>query len=409
MNSGNVVELMSPYKRLNSKNRYTIVTGGRGGGKSFHVAAFLLMLTYSPNEVILFTRYTLVSAQISIIPEFIQKMELWGNERDFIIKNDEIINRHTNSRILFRGIKTSAGNQTANLKSIQGLTCWVLDEAEELVNEEEFDKIDLSIRTKGATNRIVLVLNPSHVEHWIYKRFFEGGEVAGVTYIHTTYLDNLKNLDTSFVNIAERLKQDNPEKYRHVYLGQWGTVADSVFSEGYSIYEGDIESYDYRIYGGDFGFVNDPCVMIEVTKDGRNLYLKERIWEQGLTNRNLIFKIQELGLHQEQSIWDSAENKSIAEMRIGFVQDNVQYSINATPAIKGADSVFFGLQKLRNFIIHIHKDSKNLQSEFTNYRWKKMSDGTYARNSKGHLVPDDKNNHGIDATRYAVTRFAGWD
>ena len=114
----------------------------------------------------------------------------------FDVTKDEITNLHTGSKILFRGIKTSSGLQTANLKSLQGLTTWVMDEAEELTDEETFDKIDMSVRQRGIDNRVILILNPTTKEHWIYKRFFEDNAVNegtcttknDVTYVHTTYL-----------------------------------------------------------------------------------------------------------------------------------------------------------------------------------------------------------------------------
>ena len=155
-------------------SRYFLFTGGRGSGKSFGVAtSLLLLLMTETGHNVLFTRYTLRSANISIIPEFKEKIEMLGYENSFYTTKDEIVNKNTGSKILFRGIKTSSGDQTANLKSLQGITTWVMDEAEELVDEDIFDKIDLSVRQKGRDNRIILILNPTTKEHWIYERFFE--------------------------------------------------------------------------------------------------------------------------------------------------------------------------------------------------------------------------------------------
>ena len=158
---------------VDSDSRYFIISGGRGSGKSFSVNALLVMLTYEQGHTILFTRYTLTSAYISIIPEFIDKLEQFGSIADFHITKDEILNKKTGSKIIFRGIKTSSGDQTANLKSLQGITTWVVDEAEELVDEQKFDTIDLSVRQQGKPNRIILILNPTTKEHFIYRRFFE--------------------------------------------------------------------------------------------------------------------------------------------------------------------------------------------------------------------------------------------
>ena len=130
------LSLSNKYKVFDSsKSRYFIVTGGRGSGKSFAINTLLLMLTFEAGHNILFTRYTLRAASISIIPEFIEKLDLLDVSHNFKITRDEIINKHNGSKIIFRGIKTSSGDQTANLKSLTGITTWVMDEAEELNDE----------------------------------------------------------------------------------------------------------------------------------------------------------------------------------------------------------------------------------------------------------------------------------
>lgn len=217
------MKLLPAYKGLfvlRPTHRYWFVTGGRGSGKSFHIAVFLLNLTYEPGHVILFTRWTLVSAEISIIPEFIEKIELLGREGEFDIREGVITNRVTGSKILFRGIKTSSGNQTANLKSIHGVTTWVLDEAEEMTDEEIFDKIDLSIRHKTLPNRTIMVMNGTHKTHFMYRKFATANR-ADTCYIHTTWLDNADNLSDTFINEARAVEANNPARYRHVFLGEW--------------------------------------------------------------------------------------------------------------------------------------------------------------------------------------------
>jgi phage terminase large subunit-like protein len=218
-----MIQLLDSYKPLfyeNPETRYYLITGGRGSGKSWTLALFLLNLTYEKGHVILFTRWTLVSAFISIIPEFIDKIEIMGKEGDFEITQTEIINKRTGSKILFRGIKTNHGTATANLKSIANVTTWVLDEAEELGDEDVFDKIDLSIRAKDKPNRVILVMNPSFKSHWIYKGFVKDKR-SDTTYIHTTYVENRRNLSQSFIQAAEKSKMENPHRYAHLFLGVW--------------------------------------------------------------------------------------------------------------------------------------------------------------------------------------------
>jgi PBSX family phage terminase large subunit len=224
------MNLINKYKPLfvrPPKHRYAILYGGRGSAKSFHASTYLLNLTYEPNQTILFTRWTMVSAHISIIPEFLEKIELLNLHNDFEIKQTEIINIHTGSKILFRGIKTSQGTATANLKSIAGVTVWVLDEAEELTDKDTFDKIDLSIRAKHSPNQVMLILNPSYKTHWIYEHWFK--EYRNDTlYIETSYLDNVANLSQSFIDRAESTKEQNIERYNHLFLGHWIEDAEGI-------------------------------------------------------------------------------------------------------------------------------------------------------------------------------------
>ncbi len=265
--------------------RYIIITGGRGSSKSFSVSTFLTLLLYELGHRVLFTRYTLTSAQISIIPEFKEKLQLLGIENDYKILDKEIINIKTKSDILFRGIKTSEGIQTASLKSIQGITTWVVDEAEELPDEETFDKIDLSIREQGKRNIIILILNPTTREHWIWKKFFEktheiktvdGYNVPmctaeNVCHIHTTYLDNLENLSESFLQLVETIKQEDKKKYAGEIIGGWklqldGTVFDRLSMKRFS-------RKDLKLHDAEGNKLYDSCYgYIDVADEGTDAY-----------------------------------------------------------------------------------------------------------------------------------------
>ena len=191
-----MIRIHKKYKPLWESDKYiTIVSGGRGSAKSFSVGDFIENLSFHQGHKILYTRYTLHSASDSIIPEFEEKIEIENHTEHFQVTKNDIINTASGVEILFRGIKTSSGNQTAKLKSIQGLSVWVCDEAEELDDEATFNTIMQSIRQVGVKNRIILILNPKSKEHWIYKRFFEtpgvdpkfNGEHGNVCYIHTNY------------------------------------------------------------------------------------------------------------------------------------------------------------------------------------------------------------------------------
>lgn len=224
------MEINSKYKALfNPTTRITMLTGGRASGKS-HVAPIAVahQVRKPQKQTCLFSRYTMEAAYDSIIPEFNSRISDLGYNNYFTpAKNN--LNCVNENKILFRGLKTSSGNQTAKLKSIEGLNIFVLDEGEEWNDEAAFDTIEGSIREKNVLNWILIIMNPSHVNHWIYKKFFKphnipdefNGIVDNVQYIHTTYLDNIENLSPDYLEMINRMKERNYPKYKHLYLGHW--------------------------------------------------------------------------------------------------------------------------------------------------------------------------------------------
>lgn len=385
-----MIKIKNKYSLLGSDSRYFVVTGGRGSGKSYSLNSFLLLLTYEVGHVILFTRYTLTSAHVSIIPEFIDKIETADLSDDFYITKDEIINLKTGSKILFKGIKTSSGTQTANLKSLAGVTTWVLDEAEELNDEETFDKIDFSIRAKGIQNRVILVMNPATKEHFIYKRFFEQrGVEAGVsevvkdtTYIHTTYLDNKENLSESFLNQIERMKVGNQSKYNHIILGGWLDKAEGVVFTNWKF--GEFNPDQLQTSGGmDFGFSVDPDTLTEVAidKSKKIIYLKEHIYSNGLQTHVLAQMIVDR-VGTMLIIADSAEPRLIADLK--------SKGVNIQAVKKG--TIESGITMMLDYHIIVEKNSANIAKELNNY--------AYA--DKGSNLYIDKFNHAIDGIRYNV-------
>lgn len=386
-----MIKINDKYLVLDNDTRYYICTGGRGSGKSFSIGLLLCILTLEPNHVILFTRYTLRSASISIIPEFLEKIELLGWQDKFYITKDEIINKYSGSRILFRGIKTSSGDQTANLKSLQGVTTWVLDEAEELIDEETFDKIDLSVRSKGIQNRVIMIMNPSTKEHWIYQRFFEAKGIpegsnlikSDTTYIHTTYLDNLENLSESYINQLENIKIRRPEKYKHQILGGWLDKAEGVVFSNWQI--GNFVQVNTSVFGQDFGFSADPTTLVETSIDKANkrIYLKLHYYKQGLTTSQ-ISELNKRFAKDNLIVADSAEPRLITELKMFN---------NIVPTIKGQGSVTYGIALLQDFDLIVDPESTELIKELNNYCWLEKKSAT----------PIDSHNHAIDAIRYAVS------
>ena len=370
------------------KNRYFICTGGRGSGKSFSITIFLVNLTFEYGQKILFTRYTLTSAKTSIIPQFIECLEAlgYGNET-FEITNDTITNKVTGSQILFKGIKTSSGVQTASLKSLTGITAFVVDEAEELTDEEVFNKIDYSVRVKGVHNRVILIMNPATVDHWIYKRWFTQTQ-DNTTYIHTTYLDNIDNLNEDIIHKFNTLKESNPKEYEHVVLGGWKLKADGVIFENWTTGKFD-ESLPF-IYGADYGFTNDPSTLIKVAVDEkkRTIYLQECMYEKHLSTEQLKTLYKSI-VGSSVVVCDSAEPRLINDLKMS--------GINALPCVKKGGSVLSGIQDLLGYKMIVCGHSPNLVTELNNYEW-------IDRGSK--TIPIDDHNHLIDPIRYAKFKLS---
>jgi len=366
------------WNLLGSKSRYFVITGGRGSGKSFEVGRFITLLSFEQGHKILFTRQTMTSAHLSIIPEFKEKIELLKLEDLFSISKSEIKNKNSNSEIFFKGLKTSSGDQTANLKSLQGVTTWVLDEAEELVDEATFDKINLSIRSNDKQNRIVLILNPATKTHWIYKKFFEqegikegfNGTKGNTTYIHTTYEDNIKNLGVSFLQEIEKIKINNPDKYQHVILGGWLDKADGVVFTNWE-FGAFNPNYLQTSFGMDFGFSIDPDALAEVAIDVKNklLYVKENIYQRGLKTHELSKMLLEKtkgGL----IIADSAEPRLIDDLR--FQKVNIQ-------AVKKG-TIESGIVRMQDFKIIVEPNSTNIAKELNNYCYLNKGSKLYVDN-----------------------------
>jgi len=385
------LNLNKKYQALfNSKSRYFVITGGRGSGKSFATNTFLVLLTYEKGHRILFTRYTMTSAGMSIIPEFIEKLELMGILNQFTVTKTEIINNLTGSSIYFSGIRTSSGDQTAKLKSIQGVSSFILDEAEELTDEESFDKIDFSIRAKNVKNRCILILNPTTKENWIYQRFFQNrgvpdgfnGTKENITYIHTTYLDNIEHLSESFVNQIEDMKVRRPEKYNHQIMGGWLKRAEGVIFTDWNIgkFNDDIDS----IFGMDVGFSVDESVLVEVAIDKKRklIWLKEHYYKAGLSTTQL-YELNRRYAGSGLTVMDNSEPRLLSELKTK--------GINLIPTIKKKGSILAGISLMQDHQIIIDNSSVNLIREFNNYTWKLSG-----------AIPIDKFNHGIDASRYAI-------
>jgi phage terminase large subunit len=334
----------------------------------------------------------MTSASTSIIPEMTEKIEMLGLDNDFLVNKTDITNKRTGNKIYFRGLKTGAGNQTASLKSLNGITTWILDEAEEMTDQKLFDKIDLSVRAKDAQNRVIMVLNPTTKAHWLYDRFFESRGLYGgdnltredTTYIHTTYLDNEKHLDKSFIANIERMRDERPEDYRLQILGGWRAVAEGVVFSNWELKKFE-DKGDYYGVGMDFGFSNDEttATLININKKTKEIYLKELVYETGLTTYQIAIRLK--NYKDLLTIGDSAEPRLLHELKHS-------HGMNIRPSIKGAGSINLGIALMQEYKLLIDPSSKNLIKELNNYIFKEGKD-----------VPIDAFNHSIDGCRYFIS------
>ena len=408
----------SPYAPLYDETDghfIILITGGRGSAKSFNSTLFISRLSFEKGHKILFSRYTMSAAAISIIPEFLEKLEMDGTHSFFNVTKSEIINKFSGSEIIFKGIKTSSGNQTANLKSINGITTFVGDEMEEWISESDYDKLRLSIRKKGIRNRVILILNPTTSDHFIYKKYIEkthriveidGVEVQisthpDVLHIHTTYLDNVQHLSDEFLKDVERIKHEsleqskdengvvqkhlfNKSKYAYQIIGKWADVAEGVIFTNVS--EGKFDDSLPYGYGMDFGFVIDPDTLIKCAVDEKQkkIYLHEEYYDRKqLSTEGLSEMIKSrIGKPNDLIVADSAEPRLISDLRAS--------GLNIEPCQKGAGSVTAGIMKMQEYEIIVTPESHNLKKEFRNYAW----------NDKRAGIPNDSDNHGIDSARY---------
>ncbi|MDR0573848.1 MAG: PBSX family phage terminase large subunit [Tannerella sp.] len=384
-----------------------LVTGGRGSGKSFNASTFIERLTFekTPEGVthqILYTRYTMTSASISIIPEMEEKIEIDGTGKYFRSTKSDIVNRMTGSRIMFRGIKTSSGNQTAKLKSIHNITTFVVDEAEEWISETDFDTIMFSIRKKGIQNRIIIIMNPADSNHFIYKKYIEnthklveynGSQVQisthpNVLHIHTTYLDNAEYLSEQFIKEAEQLKTDNPEKYAHTIIGRWADVAEGAIFKKYGIVKEFPGVCKKVAIGQDFGFTNDPSASVRCGIINNALYLDELCYETGMLASDIARKLKPYGL---KVFADSQDPRLIQEIR--------NRGVNIYPVDKYPGSVKAGIDKILDMELFVTERSYNILRELRRYVWDRDKDGNPINE------PVDAYNHAADAARYYVLGY----
>jgi phage terminase large subunit len=205
----------------------------------------------------------------------------------------------------------------------------------------------------------------------------------------STWRDNAF-LDQRIIDSINSLKDTDHDLWLIYSESQIVPPREIVYQKP-NTYETLPQGIKYTYYGIDFGFSQDPCAVVEVSVKDKEVYVKELVYERGLTNEDLIYLLKDRGINRNNDIvCDSAEPKSIEELKRG--------GLNVRGVRKGANSVLFGIQKLRQHKVFVHKDSTNLVNEFDNYRYRKDRSGRITNSTDG---PD----HGLDALRYVMSEF----
>lgn len=402
------LKALRPYiPALADDKRYYLIAGGRAGGRSYFASQYATAsLTSKGYSRIAIMRLVQGDIRNSIYQEIIDRLE----EQEYI---DEVktttkpISITYGSNIINGlGFKKSSGDQKAKLKSLAGYTDVIIEEAEE-IGEEDFNQLDDSLRTIKAKIRIILLFNMPPKNHWINKRWFnlidsgidgfykaelKDSEKHNTCYIHTTFKDNLINLNETTIDNFKRYEQTNPEHYWNMIQGLVPSGKRGViFKNWQPITVKEYEELPYNVfYGLDYGFTSDPCTLIEIKMHNDNVYVRRIIYEVGLLNKNLSEKMKQLKIsNSKEIIPDSAEPKSNAEMK--------SYGWNIIPAEKGPDSVRNGINILLGKNFFYTEDSIEIAEEIQNYTW------AVDKNKEPTNEPIDDWNHCIDAIRYAVT------
>lgn len=384
-----------PY--LNDDTRTQIFFGGASAGKSIFVIGqrpVYDVLRGGRNYLIL--RNVARTSRQSTFNEVRKIIIKWKLSDYFKInKSDMVITCVNGYQILFLGI-----DDVEKIKSItpeQGVITDILIEEATETAENDVRQLEKRLRGKAdVKKRLTLVFNPILRSHWIFSmyfknRFYDDDTVykdEKLSIMKSTYKDNLKFLEDDDI---KALEDETNEYFYQVYtLGMWGVLGDSIFTNWKATNLKDkIPFFDNIRNGLDFGFSADPAAYnrIHYDKKRKLIYIFNELHEYGLTNPQLANVLRPI-INKERIVCDSAEPKSIQELK-----DN---GISAVGAVKGKDSINFGIQWLNQHQILIDKQCQETINEFQMYQWKKTKDGETIN------VPVDKFNHHIDDIRYAL-------
>ena len=379
--------------------RYRVCKGSRASKKSKTAALNLIyrLFAYPESNGLCVRRYS-NTLRDSVYSDLKWAIHRLGLDDCFIctVSPMQIIRRGTGQKILFRGLDD--GLKITSISVDKGVLCWVwIEEAYEITNEDDFNKLDLSIRGEvpaGYFKQITLTFNPWSAASWLKARFFDAPDED--TFIKTTTWQCNEWLDEADRGIFLKMQRDNPRRYRIEGDGEWGVAEGLIYTN--VVFE-DFNVDEVRAIPGiksafnlDFGFTDPNAFVCEMVDNAaKRIYVFDEWYQCGVTNKGIAEQIKKMGYGGQRIVCDSAEPKSIAELQAE--------GIRAEPSRKGRDSVNHGIQLIQNYQIVVHPRCAEFKKEIENYCWGKDKDGRLTDK------PDHEFSHGMDSMRYGVAKI----
>ena len=364
---------------------YYICGGGRGSTKSSYISQEILLLLMQHKDC----NAVILRKVANTLRNSVHFNAFWKKT----VNPMEFVRRSTGQKILFLGV-----DDKSKLKSLKmphgyvGIVWW--EELDQFSGMEEIRSVNQSLLRGGPVFWCFGSYNPPQsANNWVNEEMLLDQPDRLVH--HSDYRSVPADwLGAQFLEDADRLRQRNERAYRHEYLGEvtgtGGTVFENVRER--AITAAEIERFDRLHYGLDFGFAVDPLAFVCMHYDKKyaRLYIFDEIYQQKLSNQRAAELIRKK-ITDSAVIWaDSAEPKSIAEMKDAGLRI---YGVK-----KGPDSVDYGIRWLQSLdeIVIDKRRCPNTYREFVSYE--------YERNREGRFISayPDKNNHAIDAVRYAM-------
>lgn len=378
------IEIDTPrsFKPLLAKARYKGVHGGRGSGKSHFFAEYIIERCLIEKTNIVCIREVQKSLSQSVKKLLESKIEDLGVQKFFEVQESQI--KCTNGGlIIFQGMQ----NHTADsIKSLEGFNIAWVEEAQSL-SQRSLDLLRPTIRAPDS--ELLFSWNPSQPTDPI-DLLLRGDKLPkDAIVVQANYLDNpwLPNVLLDEMNFDRERDHD---KYLHVWLGEYNNKSESRVYKNWVVEEFDRPAGTIYRLGADWGFANDPTALIRCSIDENRLYID---YEAVMVGCEIVNTPDLFRRIPESDKWFITADSSRPET-ISHMMNNGFNKINGS--VKGAGSVADGVEFLKSFDIVVHPRCHETIRELTTYSYK-----TDPLTDRILPILEDKNNHIMDALRYA--------